>query len=313
MIIDLHCDLPAYLALDPKRTPFEPVVRCSHPQLKAGGVKLQVMAAFTETEKGSQQNTGRQLEIIQKLPKRYPQEFKFYDGNFDDRVSILGAIENASGLCGEEEPLEEGLKRLDTLLRTLPTLYISLTWNGENRFGGGAGSDKGLKEDGKRFLEAMSGRKVALDFSHASDNLARDALNTIDKHGLNIPVMASHSNFRAKCDQVRNLPDDIAREIFRRNGVIGLVLYTKFVNPPTKEGLLAQIEHGLKLGGEKALAFGSDFFCIEDFPELTGYDFIEGVKHAGHYLHLTDWMREKGLNPLLFSNNAQNYVNKIVI
>lgn len=45
-----------------------------------------------------------------------------------------------------------------------------------------------------------------------------------------------------------------------------MVFYSEFLNSPKQ--INEQIEHGLKLGGEKALAFGSDFFGIADFPDL---------------------------------------------
>lgn len=285
---------------------MDPRARCSFPQLKAGGVKLQVTALFTETEKNSEKICEQQIQILEQLPKHYPNEATLFNGTLSEKISLLAAVENASGLCGEEEPLETGLKRLDALLRRLPCLYISLTWNGENRFGGGAGSTAGLKEDGKCFLKAMSG-KVALDLSHSSDRLAFEALNFIDKEALQIPILASHSNFRARCGHLRNLPDEIAREIICRKGVIGLVFYKKFLQPATIQGLLEQIEHGLQLGGEKTIAFGSDFFCTEDFPQFA-HGFIDGLGNASQYPQFFRILEERGLNPQLFSENALRFI-----
>lgn len=156
----------------------------------------------------------------------------------------------------------------DSVLSTKisPLAYISLTWNGENRFGGGTGSKAGLKADGKELLKWMSAHRVPLDFSHASDRLAEDCLNYIEQQGLSLPVLASHSNFRAITPQERNLPDWLAKELIAREGLIGINLFTPFIG--SAETLIRHLEHALALKGEKALAFGADFFCDTDFPDL---------------------------------------------
>ena len=62
------------------------------------------------------------------------------------RVGALAAIENASGFCEEQEPLEDGLRRFERLVAEAgPLAYVSLTWNDENRFGGGNKASAGLK------------------------------------------------------------------------------------------------------------------------------------------------------------------------
>ena len=72
-------------------------------------------------------------------------------------------------------------------------------------------------------------KKIAIDLSHTSDFLAHDILNYIDKMGLNVRTIASHSNFRKIAEVVRNLTDEIAKEILKRGGVIGFNLFKSFV------------------------------------------------------------------------------------
>ncbi len=305
-MIDLHCDLLSYLRFDPKRTPFDAKSLCSVSQLKEGGIALQVMAVYTTTGPWSSRIGAQQIEIFQKLPVKYPQAFSFYKGDLTKpQIQILCAIENGSGLCEENEPLEQGLRRFEELVKSCGCFYVSLTWNEENRFGGGAETSVGLKEEGKRFIEAMSLYGVALDLSHSSDQLAYDALCFIDQKSLKIPVLASHSNFRALCNQSRNLPDELALEIIRRGGIIGLVSYRKFLNPATLQGFADQVEYGLKLGGEKALALGNDFFCMEDFSELN-HGFI--IEHAGQLPRVLESVRERGIDPSLFFENAKRFI-----
>lgn len=281
-IIDLHCDLLNYLALDPKRGPFDPAPRCSYPQLKAGNVQLQTLAIFTETAPGSQKLGWKQVEAFHNLLKSHPQSFSFYKGAFEQTINIVPAIENASGFCGEDETLKEGTDRLQLLIKKIGRpLYIGLTWNGENRFGGGIGSPAGLKKDGLELLKWLQGKNIAIDLSHASLKLCEEIINAIDKYSLQLRIMASHCNFRKVLDHPRNLTDDVAKEIFYRKGIIGLVFYKKFVHPEDPKALLNHIEHGLKLGGKDSLCFGADFFSLED-------PFIQPLEIAGFFDELSD-------------------------
>ncbi len=303
-IIDLHCDLLGYLAINPNRGPYHPQVRCSAPQLKAGNVKTQILAIAAETHYLSLLCGLKQLDIFLKLPKQYPDDFT--------EDNIIPAFENASAFCTEHEPLEDVFTRLEGILTKITPLYISLTWNGENRFGGGCGSDAGLKADGKELLSFLSGRGIAIDFSHTSDRLGREILNTIDAQGLDIRVMASHSNLRALQDHVRNLPDEIAKEIISRRGLIGLVFYKKFLGAP--ENLSKQIEYGLTLGAKNCLAFGADFFHTADLIAIiadpTG--FFDELSDASKYPSLVQRLENEFPKDMLENicfNNASKFIN----
>jgi microsomal dipeptidase-like Zn-dependent dipeptidase len=273
-IVDLHNDLLSYLTHKKGRTPHEAPSLSSFKQMQQGNVKTQILAIFTTTNVSCVQEGMKQVEAFHHLLKTYPKEYMPLKKDFfsSSGISILPAIENASAFACEDDPLSLALERLEHYLTSLGSLaYISLTWNGENRFGGGCGSSKGLKEDGKQLLRQLHGRRIAIDFSHASDYLAHDLFNYIDTHGLDIPVLASHSNFRSITSVERNLPDEIAKEIISRKGLIGLNLFAPFIHAKKEfilETLLEHISHGLALGGENALALGADFFCIEDFPHI---------------------------------------------
>lgn len=268
-IVDLHCDLLFYLQGDKQRTPYDHVARCAIPQLRQGHVKLQTLAIFTQTETHSTEKGLRQVRLYQELPAHCPQDFVHYSPHWNlesSSTAILPAFENASGFCDEQEPLEEGLKRLRQIIqRIAKPLYISLTWNTENRFGGGALSQAGLKADGKLLLEELDQQQIALDLSHASDALAYEAIDYIEGHRLAIPIIASHSNARAVALMPRNLPDEIAKEIFRRGGIVGLNLYRHFIGE-TEDNLIKHFAHWLEMGGENHVALGADFFYDPDLP-----------------------------------------------
>ncbi|MFI5334792.1 MAG: dipeptidase [Chlamydiales bacterium] len=326
-VVDLHCDLLLYLQMREERTPFDPLSRASHGQMEEGGVKLQTLAIFTYPKKGSVESARKQVEIFTQLPQRYKEQFAFFSGSTplthtSQLVEIVPAFENASGFCEEEEPLERGLARLQYLHATLKRiLYISLTWDGENRFGGGNGTQIGLKDDGKQLLRWMHGKKIAVDLSHTSDQLAHGILSFIDQHALDIPVIASHSNFRSVTEAARNLPDEIAKEVIRRQGVIGFNFFSPFLGQSDSKNILKHLEHGLKLGAEKALSFGADFFCDVDFPSIkekykTDIFFSDDFANSSKYPHvLAMFQSQMGLSPehlnAIASNNAEAFMKRM--
>jgi microsomal dipeptidase-like Zn-dependent dipeptidase len=267
-VIDLHSDLLSYLSHNPDRSPEDSISRCSYSQLRQGNVKLQTVAIFTTTEEYSTKNGRTQVESYLKLLAQYPNHFAACRLPLDAQktsVALLPAFENASTFVSETEPLADGIARLEEYKKALGAIfYISLTWDEENRFGGGNRSTVGLKQDGKHLLEWMDGKKIALDFSHTSDKLAYDLLHFIDDESLDIPIIASHSNFRAISNYPRNLPDEIAKQIIHRKGLIGLNLFAPFIHETDPSAIARHVDHALGLGAENALCFGADFFCDSD-------------------------------------------------
>ncbi|MGD0665584.1 MAG: membrane dipeptidase [Rhabdochlamydiaceae bacterium] len=279
-VADFHCDLLWYLSNDLKRGVHDPESQCSAPLLKEGGVAVQTFPIYTVTRTHSVREGTKQFEIFDKLSHLDP-DF------FGPRMRYKLAIENASGFCSEEELLEEGLKRLESWLQKYPIVYISFTWNEENRFGGGAETNIGLKEDGKKLLEWMSGKKIAVDLSHASDVMAEAILKEIET--LDVMPIASHSNFRAVCSQPRNLPDHLALAIAARGGLIGLNMVRHFLGKNGPHDIIAHIKYAQELGIENHLCLGTDFFPEQDVSEAKAHMrpyFFEGFSTPACYPEL---------------------------
>ena len=281
-VVDLHCDLLGQMIHMPSPDPFvQEGIGCSFPALVEGNVKLQVMAIFTPTIKGSTTIALKQSEIFASFLEKYPNDCSLvhdinslYKATSQSKLGMLAAIENASGICEEDEALDNGLKRLEQIItNTTRLLYIGFTHHAENRFGGGNNSSMGLKEDGKTLLQYLSGKKIAVDFSHASDPLAYDILDYLSKHSLDIPIIASHSNYRSVFNHVRNLPDELAKEIIERRGLIGLNFLRAFVNNDDPNALYEHINHGIKLGGIDAICFGADYFGTDRHPDRSRVPF----------------------------------------
>lgn len=329
-VIDLHCDLVTYLHVDSGRTPFEPGPRCSLSQLRAGGVELQTLALFTLTKSGSSESGLEQARIFADLLVRYGAELASWSALEEDaagpdgRIGVVAAVESASGFSEEDEPLDDAFARFDRLQEIAgPILYVSPTWFPENRFAGGNGSpDVGLKDDGEVLLEYLAEKHVALDFSHLSPRAGHEAMDFLGKRGLTPPVMASHSGFAALQDTPRNLPDDVAREIFRRGGVVGLNFMRPFLgDAPTSPA--AHLAHGLELGGRDHMALGADYFCVEDMPAdvLRKRDpsefFYEEFGDSSCYPRFLQMIADEGVGPdgwlpELAHGNARRFLESVL-
>lgn len=267
MIIDLHCDLLSH----PTFSSTDPAVRCSPEQLISGGVSVQVCAMYTDHYQSCKEHTYTyQNQMFVSLPQT------------DSRISLLSfdttdlqltgsqslqcirSIENASLLGDNDEKLDNLLARLvHTVLLDGPLAYIGMVWNFKNRFGGGCLEKGGLSQDGRDLLEVMSILGIALDISHCSDLLAEDILDYRVNKLPNLPILASHSNFRSVTDHCRNLVDEHVKEIVKHGGIIGLNLLRNFLGE-SLEDIKLHLEHAQKLDIIDHLSLGTDFFYSDE-------------------------------------------------
>lgn len=320
-VFDLHCDLLAYLVKTPGASIHDAeAIGAALPHLQAGGVSKQVLAIYAPTGAGSSQLAAQQVarfaELAQ-LPQFHPICSKADLANRNS-IGIVPAIENASGFCEEWEQLEVGFRRLATWINELGTLaYISLTHHDENRFGGGNyAPGVGLKPDGEALLDFLHAKNIPVDLSHASDALAEGIFTYLTRQRLDIPVIASHSSFRTVHAHARNLPDELALEIFHRGGIIGINFLRAYVHPSRPHRLLAQVAYGWHLpGGPDGLALGADFFATADFPDPSRHPlFFQQHANASQYQKLlASWeAQQPGLDVFrLGARNAERFYQRI--
>ncbi|AZB26300.1 dipeptidase [Chryseobacterium bernardetii] len=276
--IDLHCDLLYYL-LRSDSAVNDKELGCSLPYLQDGNVKLQIMAIYAGTGEGSTAYGLQQSKLFSDLIKN-DNFFLFENDNYkkpenENRIGVIASIENASAFCDENQSLDSGFKNLETIIEnTEKVFYIGITHHLENRFGGGNNATAGLKEDGKVLIDYIADRKIAIDLAHTSDQLAYDIFTYIDQKNYSVPVLASHSNYRAIYKNNRNLPDELAKEVINRNGLIGLNFIKDYIDTEHPERLYEHIRHGLDLGGENNIAYGADYFYWKDHPDTSRHPFF---------------------------------------
>lgn len=322
-IADMHCDLLSFLAVVPGADPFDKnQIACAFPWMQEGGVKMQVMVIYTTVDSGSRALATKQAAIFDELLRKEKETVCRFDGDFfrnqseKSPIGIIASVENAAGFGTENSTWPEIYQQFDSIVQKVgPLAYISLTHHTENRFGGGNYTEGiGLKEDGKRLLDYMAGKRIPIDLSHTSDLLAEGILKHIDRHHLPIPVIASHSNFRSIWNHKRNLSDEFAQEIIDRGGIIGVNFLRAFLDNEVPERLFEHLLHGVKLG-ENSICFGADFFYTKDFPDPSRHPFYFPLaENAGKYPfileQLSKQLSEVQLRKMAFEN-VFNFYQKL--
>ena len=104
-IADLHCDLLSFMAKVPKADPFDPdQIACAFPWLKAGGVRAQVLAIYTDVHPESMELASLQADLFVKLLEDHPETVCRWDGAFQqkleatEQLGIIASIENPKSL-----------------------------------------------------------------------------------------------------------------------------------------------------------------------------------------------------------------------
>lgn len=180
---------------------------------------------------------------------------------------------------------------------------VGLSWASPSRYATGNRAqpvDGGLTAAGRDLVRALDRERIIHDASHLSDASFHDLSEATDR-----VIIASHSNCRAITDpsgaNQRHLTDAQIKEIARRGGgggVIGVVLYSRFLVPNWQEGTratiadaVAHIEHICDLTGSRAHAgLGSDMdggFSASALPE--GIDTPAGYQRIAEALSARNW------------------------
>lgn len=330
-IIDLHCDtisrlegelLPAGMKAAGS-TLRENTFHIDLQKLRAGGYLLQTFALFIDTMRHPDAFAWYErllarfyAELAQNadrvgLVTSYAQ---IEENKRRGRISALLSVEEGA-VCGAD------LSRIAKLY-TQGVRMMTLVWNYENVIAspnrlpkiqwettaektgrkrvGSTGAEKttirqemapetekGLTAFGHEVVAEMNRLSMLIDVSHMGDAGIRDVLSVSSQ-----PIVASHSNARACCGHVRNLPDELIRGIAKKGGLIGINFCPAFVeNRPepqcrsTIEGLLRHIRHLQNVGGMDCVAIGTDFDGMDGDLEIADASQMQrlvcGMEQAG--------------------------------
>ena len=318
-IIDLHCDTIMKLYENPNSNLLE-----NHFDLKRLQQKdflLQTFAIFLDKQQYPQRKKTA-LHMYQRFIKELEKnaatigliktQADYNENKANKQISVLLTLEEGGILEGKIENLEEFYQ--------LGVRLITLTWNYPNEIGTPnilywdkekhilAENQTGLTKFGFECIQRMSELHMIIDLSHASDQVAKDILDSSAQG-----IVASHSNARKLTPHPRNLSDELIQKIADKNGLIGINFFDQFLKLKQPTNLPAAISKHLwymyQLVGEDSLCFGSDFDGIPGHADLNDVNSFPKIIQALKQKGFTSRQIEK-ISYLNAENFLQHYLPK---
>jgi membrane dipeptidase len=253
-LIDGHNDVPwqyrkrtsndfSALDLAHDTTELKPAMHTDIPRLRAGGVGGQFWSVYVPTKlSGAEavQATIEQIDVVYRMCARYPETFELALTADDvERIYRKGRIASLIGMEGGHS-INNSLATLRMMYR-LGARYMTLTHVKNTDWADAAGDEAkhhGLTPFGEDIVREMNRLGMLVDLSHVTDDTMRAALRVSKA-----PVIFSHSSARAKCDHVRNVPDDVLRLTATNGGVVMVCFLPGYVTETDrKDSELAKAE-----------------------------------------------------------------------
>lgn len=211
------------------------------------------------------------------------------------KMSAILTIEGPAGF-GFDPALLEDLYKVGFRISTLG-------WNEQNTLIGSHKTGGGLTDLGKEYVKEAQRCGMVVDVSHCSDEGFWDIMKVTEK-----PIIASHSNSRAVCNNSRNLTDDMFRAIVETGGVAGFNQCAPFVGEKADlDTVCDHILHFMELNPDgRHIALGGDLDGCHHLP--AGFDGIQS------YPAMAQRLLERGVDEKLlmniFWNNALGVIER---
>ena len=282
------------------------------PRLREGRVSGQVWAAYVPSEI---EHPGRavleQIDIVLQMNAAHPEVFlpvrragDFMRAKKAGKIASMLAVEGGVGLENALAPLRvwhaAGV-RLMTLCHNGTLDWIDSATD--------AARHGGLTAFGRAVVGELNRLGMMVDCAHVAPSVMRQVLEISAA-----PVVFSHSNARALCDHVRNVPDDVLEMVRAKGGLVMATFIPDFLSEEARRWMgplrasfvlhteaerMAGIAAHEKIHGKRPLArledvaghieylagrigaekvgIGSDFFGVPTTP--TGLEDVSRFPH----------------------------------
>jgi membrane dipeptidase len=310
LIADAHLDL-AYNALHgrevlrpaveqtPGNIEEDGIPTVGLPDLRRGSVGLICATIFCEPDTGKGKGYKTSVEAHHEARR----QLGWYQEQFaSGEMKLVGSAADLPGAPGQSIAtiiLMEGGDPLGNeadveLFVEAGMRMVGLAWK-RTRHAGGTGFPGPLTDEGRAMVKLLDRHGIIHDASHLAEESLWELLRITDG-----PVAASHSNCRALIPTDRQLSDEMIRAIVKREGVVGMNFYDKFLVPPeefrkrkaTLEDLLRHIRQVCDVAGDaRHVGIGTDMdggFGREEIPEE--------IRTAGDMPKVGEFLREKGFS-----------------
>lgn len=241
LTVDSHVDIPDAYMREPRfDAGGDSVLQANLAGLRQGGLDAVFLVVYVGqgslTEAGYAEAVAKaenKFSAIDLLLRKYPERIRLARSPAQMRANHEAGLLSAAIGVENGYALGHDLARLDQY-HARGASYLGLVHSGDNdlctssapnaKLGQPVPAVSGLTEFGKQVVRRANELGVMVDVSHASDACIRDVLQASSA-----PIIASHSSARALVPHPRNVPDDLARAIASKGGVIQVVAYREFV------------------------------------------------------------------------------------
>lgn len=244
LVLDGHTDVPMQLWGSPADLSRRHTDRhIDLPRLREGGVDALVFALYLPASLSAERGAEHIFELYDRTVEHLVPGLELAAGVQDIRDAV--ARRSVAVILGLENDRPLSVSGVLERCAGIGIRYVTLThWMSHEWCDASTDEPRhgGLSDLGVRLVREMNRLGVVPDVSHVSDDAVRHVLEVSA-----VPVMASHSSARAICDHPRNLPDDLIRDIARKDGLVMANSYPAFVGP---EAAAADKERGAALRAE---------------------------------------------------------------
>lgn len=244
LTVDTHCDTPMRLTRDkwdigvyhdPKD---QNSGRVDLPRMKQGGLDAEFFAVFL----GQRERTPEGYEKAREMTEEIFAAINKMCEDYSDQIELATTPDDAyrlekqgklSCFIGIENgyPLGKDISYVEKYYN-MGARYITLCHTKNNDIcdsstDSNGPEHQGLSDFGCEVVEEMNRLGMIVDVSHISDEAFYDVMELSKA-----PVIASHSDTRAICDNPRNLSDDMIKKLAENGGVLQMCLLSSYVKKP---------------------------------------------------------------------------------
>lgn len=178
-----------------------------------------------------------QIDVVHQMMGRWPESFELARTADDvERIERSGKIASMIGMEGGHS-IDNSLAIL-RMTYALGARYMTLTHTKNVDWADSANDvpkNHGLSKFGEDVVHEMNRLGMMVDLAHVSPETMQAAIKMS-----RAPVIFSHSCCRALCDNPRNVPDDILRQIPANGGIVMITFFPEYLTERWNSHLTAQ-------------------------------------------------------------------------
>lgn len=266
-VVDTHNDLILLVDHFDKREQPGHFADFWLPELKAGGVNVQVLPICLEEQFQSEGGLRRTLLLVERMHRlaaEHPNDIAIC-GTGDEvdaavaagKIACIPALEGAHGI-GQDPDLIRTMFRVG--VRVVSMAHLNRTFLADGS-GLDTSSRSRLTPQGVEVFQEMERLGVVFDISHLGIGGVDNVLEIARR-----PFLATHSACLGITDIHRNLGDEQIKAIAGLGGVIGVAAAIPFfidLENPSADRVVDHIEHIAGLVGMDHIGLGPDF--VDDY------------------------------------------------